>query len=239
MAEVFFDNPPAQGGTAEEQLKTLHGYLQTLSQKLNEALMNISLEQLAENGQTAIINAQKGAEAAEENRQGLKELIIKNAEISRTEEEEIRAQLSRNVEAISEAFGTYQESTTAEFQVTAQGIQQIYNSLQTVTSNVEGISDYQTALRGYIYSGELQTSPRKVGIAIGQNVTNEDGTLNDANKVATFTSDRITFYLNGVEMGYYEGTGFHIPRGEVEDSMKMGNFVWKIFEGGAMGLMKE
>ena len=32
---------------------------------------------------------------------------------------------------------------------------------------------------------------------------------------------------------------FHIARGEVVDSMKMGNFVFKVFAGGSMGLMVE
>ena len=69
-------------------------------------------------------------------------------------------------------------------------------------------------------------------------MTDEDGQLNNQNKMATFTADRLSFYLNGAEVAYFSNNVFHIARGEVTDSMIMGNFQWKVFSNGSLGLMK-
>lgn len=240
MAEVFFDNPPISRGNAEEQLRAMQGYLGTLSQKLNEALNQISIEQLEPENRNAVRKAVENTEKTEDNRQKLKALIIKNADIVKTEMDEYRLQLNQNIQALSELFGTYQETISAEITATAQGIRQAYEALETIVSTANGKNEeYRTRMSSFIYSGVLSNNPYTTGIAIGQNVTNADGSLNDNNKMATFTADRITFYLNNIELGYYEGSKFHIANGEVSDSMKMGNFIWKVFANGSMGLVKE
>lgn len=240
MAEVFFDNPPISRGRAEDQLRAIQGYLETLSYKLNQAMNQISIEQLAPENRGAISQAVENAKKQEDNRQQLKSLIIKNAEIVKTEMDEYRAELNQSIQAVSELFGTYQETISAEITATAEGIRQAYEALETIVSTANGQNEeYRTRMSSFIYSGILSNSPYTTGIAIGQNVTNSDGTLNDNNKMATFTADRITFYLNNVELGYYEGNMFHIANGEVTESMKMGNFVWKVFSDGSMGLIKE
>ena len=240
MANVFFDNPPLQTGSAEQRLEKLQQYLMTLSMKLNEALTGETAAQEAADVQKAIKVAEQTAQKTEDNRQQLKSLIIKNAEIVQTEMDEYRAELNQSIQAVSEMFGTYQETISAEITATAEGIRQAYEALETIVSTANGENEeYRTRMSSFIYSGILSNSPYKTGIAIGQNVTNSDGTLNDNNKMATFTADRITFYLNNVELGYYEGSMFHIANGEVSESMKMGNFVWKVFSDGSMGLIKE
>ena len=242
MANVFFENPPVLSGTTEEQLRQMQSYLFTQSLKLNEALMNIGMDQLEKTGKETIQQLQERAEKSETGRHGLKELIIKNADISRTEEDEIRAQLARNVTALSEAFGEFQQTITADLLATATGIRQTYEALQLVVNTANGINEeYRTRMSSFIFSGVLdpEADPPVTGIAIGQNVTNSDGTLNDENKMATFTADRITFYNNNVAIGYYEGNTFHISKGEVDDSMKIANFIFKKFADGSMGLMKE
>ena len=239
MADVFFDNPPLTKGTAEQQVEAVVNYLHTMSQKLNESMNNISVQQLTEEGQQAVKQTKKNEQLAEDNRQKLKALIIKNANIVKNAMEEIRAELHQDIEAVSEQFGTYQESISAELLATAQGIQQSYEALETIVNTANGVNEeYRTRMQSFIYSGILSNNPYTTGIAIGQNVTNADGTLNDQNKMATFTADRITFYMNGNEIGWYEGNSFHISNGEVTDSMKMGNFVWKVFSDGSMGLIK-
>ena len=83
-----------------------------------------------------------------------------------------------------------------------------------------------------------QPERNEVGIAIGYNVTNSDGTLNDTKKMATFTADKLTFWVNGIAAAWFSNQIFHISDGEVTRSMKMGSYVWKIMDSGAMGLMK-
>ena len=242
MANILFDNPPVLTGNEQNQVQQLQRYLYTISQQLNEALRDISIEQLNTKDQETIRQLQEKTEKAETGRTGLKELIIKNAEITRTEEDEIRTQLTRNVTALSESFGEFRQNITADLVATALGIMQKYEALETIVNTANGGSEeFQTRISSYIFSGVLDpnTNPPTTGIAIGENVTNSDGTLNGANKKATFTANRITFYNNNVEIGYYEGNEFHISKGEVSDAMKIGNFIFKRFADGSMGLMKE
>ena len=241
MANVFFANPPMLKGTPAEQLKQLQTYLYDVSQKLNQAVMDIGIEQLSKDGQERIQQLQEKAKQSEEKRTGLKELIIKNADISRTEEDEIRAQLVRNVTALSETMGELRQTLTSDIALTAQGIQQDYDLLESIVTTANGLNEeFRTRFSSFIYSGIIDpnTDPPTSGIAIGENVTNSDGTLNDSNKMAVFTAKRITFYNNNVAIGYYDGNTFHISKGEIDDVMIIGNFEFIRFANGSMGLMK-
>ena len=234
---VFFDNPPIQSGNAEEQLRTLYAYLNTVSQKLNEALMSVSMEQANAEAQQAVKVAQETAKTAETNRQDLKSLIIKTAEIVHTEMEEIRTHLQGQVTAISEDFGEFQQTLDATIAATARGVMQEYNIEERITTAEETTDAFIRRISQYVYTGLLDTD--EVGIAIGTNVTDSStGDLIPANKMATFTSSEISFYQNGAKVAYFGGNLFHIEKGEVLKSMKMGNFTWMIFDNGSMGLMK-
>ena len=45
MDNVFFDNPPMLSGKPEEQLLQLKNYLFTVSNKLNDAFMEVSIQE--------------------------------------------------------------------------------------------------------------------------------------------------------------------------------------------------
>ena len=240
MADVFFENPPVLSGKPEQQLVTLYNHLFTLSNKLNEALMNISIEQMAPEDRQVIRKAEAQQQESADEFTRTKALIIKTAEIVRTEMEEIRAHLQTDVDAISDQFGEYQATLESTISATAEGILQDYHIEERI-SGVEGqTDDFIRSTSQYIFSGLLDANTQTYGIAIGYNVTDpDDGTLVDANKMATFTADRMSFYLNGTEVSYYSGNTFHIANGEVTDSMRMGAYLWKVFANGSMGLMKE
>ena len=240
MAEVFFDNPPATRGTAEEQLRSLQSYLGMLSTKLNEAMNQINIEQLEPESRTAIQQAVTNAEVTEDNRQALKALIIKNAEIVKTEMDEYVLNLNKSIEALSSQFGEYQEQVSMDLTATAEGIRQQYEDLEEIISNNQEAVEYSRALSGYIYSGILNVPGvinGELGLAIGQNIQVNNNQL--VNQSITITPDQITFYKNGTPIGYYKGDRFYIAKGEVTDSMKMGNFVWKVFANNSLALMKE
>ena len=55
---TFFDNPPTLSGQERQQLEQLHRYLQTMSDKLNNALMTISIEQMTPETQQEIRRAE-------------------------------------------------------------------------------------------------------------------------------------------------------------------------------------
>lgn len=238
MAETFFDAPPALAGSADAKLLQLYNHLGILSNKLNEALMTISIEQLPAEVQTAVRAGSETEQAEAQDIVRLKSLIIKNAEIVRTEMDEIRTTLESHYEAISEQFGAYQEDVEARITANAYGITQNYEMIQSVQSAEAESEALIRQLNGSIFSGIIDTNTGDVGIAIGQNVTNEDGTLNENNRMVTLTANALTFYVNGARAAWFSNSIFNIENGEVNRSMRMGNFLWQIFANGSMGLMK-
>lgn len=238
MAEVHFDGPPVLTGSAEAKLQQLYSHLGILSNKLNEALMTISIEQLPEEAQKAIRGGTEEQQRTDQSITSLKSLIIKNAEFVRTEMDEIRTTLNAHYEAISDQFGTYQEDVEARLSATAYGIQQNYELIQSVQSAEANSEALIRKINGNIFSGIIDTNTGDVGIAIGYNVTNDDGTLNMGNRMVTLTADALTFYVNGARAAWFSNSVFNIENGEVTKSMRMGSYLWQIFANGAMGLMK-
>jgi len=239
MAETFFDHPPILNGTTEQKLGQLLRHLDDMSNKLNEALMNVSIEQMTAEAQTAVRGAEQAAQKSAEDYKGLKELIIKNAEVARLASEEIRIALNQQYSAISEQFGEFSQTISTQVAMTAEGIMQEYNVDERLQAVETDTAEFINNISSYIFSGILDPNdPSVVGIAIGYNVTNEDGTLNQQNKMATFTSDALTFYVNGSRAAYFSNNMFHIDNGEVTNYMRMGSYRWQVLSGGAMGLMK-
>ena len=238
MAKTFFDNPPTIGGRTEEQLQALYSYLFAMSNKLNEALMDISIEQMTPETQTVVQKAAGADKAQEAQINQLKEIIVKNAEIARLAMDEIRTELSSQYTAISEEFGTYQQTLESTISATAAGIMQEYHIEDRIQAVEDDTATFMNNLNAYIFSGLLSDNPATYGIAIGYNVTNEDGTLNNQNKSATFTADKLSFWLNGTEVAYFSNSVFHIASGEITDQLRMGGYIWKTLANGAMALMK-
>lgn len=238
MAQAFIDTPRALSGTEQQQLEQLYADLYAMSEKLNMALMTISIEQIAPEDRKSLVTVQQAEAQTEQNRQALKSLIIKTADEVRAEMEEIAVTLESHYTAISQQFGTYQQDIAAQLQATAQGISQNYTLIEQIQEAGDDTAALVRKLNGNIYSGILDTTTGDVGIAIGYNVTNADGTLNAANKMATFTADRLTFWVNGAEAAWFSNSIFHITDGEVTRSMRMGSYVWQVMSDGSMGLMK-
>jgi len=238
MAETFFENPPSLSGSAEDKLRQLYGHLFELSNKLNQALMDVSIAQMSPEAQTTIRTAEQAGKKSEEAYSALKSLIVKNAEIVKMEMQEIRTELQTQYTAISEDFGTYQQTLDAQISATAAGIMQQYNFEERMQAVEDETAAFINGMNAYIYSGLLSTTPPTYGIAIGYNVTNEDGTLNNQNKSATFTADKLSFWLNGVEVAWFSNSVFHIDYGEITHDLRMGGYVWKTLADGAIALMK-
>ena len=121
MAKVFFDTPPIQSGSAEERLNQLYRHLFAMSEKLNQALMDVSIEQMAPEAQTAIRTAAAAGTKSEQEYNALKSQIIKSADIVRNEMNEIRVYLDHQYSAFSEQFGEYQRAVETQMTATAEG----------------------------------------------------------------------------------------------------------------------
>ena len=235
MADVFFDCPPALLGDEKNQLVQLYRYLNEVSEKLNTALNSITVEQMAPEAQTQIRNA--GKEETAQQVTGLRSLIIKTAEIVHAEMDEISTTLQSHYTAVSEQFGTMQEDITTRIDANARGITQNFNYIQTLTEKGNEQDIKINNFRDYIFTGVLSDNPHIVGIAIGEHVTNTDGTYNSAAKMATFTMDKLSFWQGETELAYFADNMFHIANGEVTKTMKMGNHIWKVLADGSMGLI--
>ena len=241
MAEVFFDNPPILNGSETDQLLQLQRYLNTMSEKLNTALMTISIEQLEPETRQVIRAASK--EKTQNQYDTLKSLIIKTAEIVRNEMDEITTTLESHYQALSSQFGTYEENLTSTITATARGVLQDYGydaTLEALQSDATDARKYIVNASAYIFTGLLRDTGGVpvYGIAVGQNVTDpETGNLNADNRVAEFTAERLSFFQNGNEVAYFSNNVFYIPNGEVTQSMRMGNHVWKVLSNGALALV--
>ena len=242
-SNVMFDNPPVLQGDERTQLMQLKNYLFTMSNKLNEALMSISVEEISARAAEQLRSGKGANESAEEKQnayQTLRSMIIKTATIVQNEMDVISTQLNESMTAISEEYGTLEERITNQITATAQGITQAYQAEDVI------IRDNQTAFKqqieGYVFTGILDPITGKVGIAIGEGVTaydaNGNAYLNDNAKVATFTSDRLSFYQGSVELAYFSSGKFYITNGEITNSLQIGNFAWKKMTDGSLALVK-
>jgi len=238
MAEVFFDSPPALQGQEKDQLMQLQRYLMAMSDKLNTALMDVTIEQMAPEVKTTITATQ---ETTAKNYETLKSMIIKTAEIVRHEMDEITVRLEDNYEALSSQFGSYERNLDSTITATAEGILQDYQLVERVTGLEEDTESFERRINQYIFSGLVDEVNGKYGIAIGENVTAYDANgnpyLNSERKTATFTMDELAFWHGETKIAYFSDNIFHIAQGEVTASMKMGNHTWRVLAGGAMALI--
>lgn len=235
---TFFENPPTLQGQEKQQLQQVYNYLTAMSEKLNNALMTISIEQMTPEAQAEIKQAEK---AAETQATSLKEMIVKTAGVVRHEMDEIRAHLQDEYEALSDEFGAYERNLESEIVATATGVLQSYHydeRIQAVADDAEG---FQRRIDQYIFSGLIDEVNGKYGIAIGENVTAYDGQgnpyLNTARKTATFVMDELAFWQGETKLAWITDNVFHFAQGEVTKSMKMGNHTWTVLADGSMGLI--
>ena len=242
MAEVFFDNPPVLNGKEAQQLQQLYAYLGIMSDKLNQALMSISIDQMAPAVQETIRTASAEQQDPSSSREALKSMIIKTAQIVRTEMTEIRTKLEASYQAISEEWGSYQAEYQRTIVDTATGVLNEFRVLENIQGLKDDSENFNSTFSSYIFMGEIDPINHTTGIAIGDSVTAYDPVtnqpyLNHERKTATFTVDRLSFWQGTTELAYFSNQVFHIANGEVTKSMKMGNHSWEIMPDGSMGLV--
>ena len=237
MDNVFFDSPPVLQGNEATQLRQLYGFLYTMSEKLNAAMNEVDVQTKAEIRTTATGQAQQQAEGFST----LKSLIIKTAEIVRTEMQEISTQLHAETEAVSADVGALEQTMDATIRATAEGILQEYNFSELVTDTEANTFSLQR-INQYIFTGLISDNPVQYGIAIGEGVTaydeNNNPYLNQNAKVATFTMDKLAFWQGTVELAYFSSGKFYITNGEITNTLQIGNYVFKRMADDSMVLVR-
>lgn len=235
MGNTYFDNPPILKGQAEERLQQLYSYLENMSGQLNAALMTISIEQMEPSTKEIIYEG--SSQNQEKRSRALKDLIIKTANIVRTEMAEIRLTLDGQITAISEQFGIYEQNLEANITATANGILQDYHFQDRISGLEEDTEEFFHRINQYIFTGLIDPINMKYGIAIGQHITREDGTLDTSEQMATFTMNELAFYQGANKVAWLSSQALHITEGVVTGSMTMGSHIWKVLSDNSLALL--
>lgn len=246
MANLF-DAPPAMAGDEKEQLQGLYRYLMQMSEQLNEAMNGMSIATFTPEAQAQIREvASSGAKKdIDSTRNALRSLIIKTADIVRTEMDEISAELKTKVEAQSTKFGTLVETLEQKISANATGIAQNFSYYQELDGRTDGFEGTVKRINSRIFSGIIAydqvTGDPITGIAIGEGVTAYDAEwnpiINTNARMATFTKNRLSFWQGDTEVAYFSDRRLHITSAEVSREMRFGFYVWEVQTDQSLGLM--
>ena len=156
----------------------------------------------------------------------IKALIIKSADIINAYYDEINARLEGVYVAESD-FGIYAEQTSNEIDANSQRIQQNYESLQQLVTEIEGAGHSMIGVNAHIKSGLLYYADDGTpvyGLEIGQRTEIDGQEVFD--KFARFTAEKLSFYdQNDNEVAYISDRKLHITHIEVIGSFSQGGFV--------------
>lgn len=234
---MIFDTPPRMSD------QTVYQYLFRLSEALNLAMEQLdrTIDTKAQDA-VQVISAKNGAS---DSSQELKALIVSTASIIRKEMDTYQTELHGQYEAISEEFGSYQESLDATITATADGILQEYgfaSRLDALDSKAAGFEQYRTKTEGFIKQGFIEYDDNGapvIGIAIGQNLKSTtvsvDGQtleqLDSAQSCAFYTSEKVSFRIGGNEVAYVSNRKLYILDAEITGSLTVGG--WLLSNGSA------
>ena len=197
----------------------MQSFLYQTVEQLNWALNTI--EAGTASGNVVIHGAQKGGSASQEKDavtsfNEIKALIIKSADIVNSYYEKINAKLVGEYVAKSD-FGTYSQSTEAQFKATSEAISQHYTNIQEIDGCVGDLESTLNEVNAHIKTGVLyyDTNGSPIyGLEIGQRTKIDD--VEVFNKYARFTSDKLSFYdQNNYEVAYVSDKKLHITHIEV------------------------
>lgn len=214
------------------QLRQMHSYMFQLVEQLNYAMKMVDGDSagVATTVSRPPVAAAGEADAkAQSTFNSIKSLIIKSADIVNAYYETINARLKGLYVAESD-FGTYTEETDAKIEGNSTAIEQHYQNIQQILSDIEGFENKLIEVDAHINSGLLyydETGAPVYGLEIGQR-TEMDG-VETFNKYARFTSDKLSFYdSNDNEVAYISDKKLYITHVEVTGTFSHGGFVDKV-----------
>ena len=240
MNSMIYEQPPALSGDERAQLQQLYRYLFKLSEQLNTSLeatdrqyrMAIKTRSGSENSDD-VFTPELDAKYRE-----LRSLIIKTADIVNQKMDRVVTQLNSEFQAISYEWGTFEQNIERTIIDTAENTieqfdysEHIYGIDKTV---MDGVTYYGITSLGYIKRGIIGFDDENFpiyGIAVGTELKEKtvikDGKeyqqIDTNQRIATYTSDRITFWANGVELAYFSGDKLFVTRVEVTDGITIGD----------------
>ena len=124
-------------------------------------------------------------------------------------------------------FGIYAEQTSQQIEANSTSIDQFYENLQQLVTDIENVEHTLIEVNAHIKSGLLyydEAGAPVYGLEIGQR-TEIDG-VETFNKYARFTSEKLSFYdSNDNEVAYISDKKLYITHVEVTGSFTLGGFV--------------
>lgn len=245
--------PPTLQGDERAQLTQVYRYLFRLSEQLNVSLSALE-------GRTATMarpsggaRSPEGTDAeqfwadADAQYSSLKSLIIKTANLVRAEMDQIVTNLGSEYVAVSE-WGAYKEEVSREIVDTAKYTLENFEYNEEILNIPEmaAIFDsYRIETTGYIKRGIIGFDDENypiLGIAIGQELKHKEVTVggevyevfDESQNMATYAADKLSFWVNGVEVAYLSNRELVVTRIIVSDSIQLGN--WDIAVNAADGM---
>lgn len=250
--------PPSLMGDEHAQLRQVYRYLFQLSEQLNVAMGDTQQQiQQTQSGapitKTTIIQGGGGSgggitdgelnAALDDQYNALNALIFSTAEAVRAEMKAIVTELDSKYVAESE-WGEYRQSVSTEIVQTAQNTIENYQYGSETLNIPEMAADfdaYRVEAQGYIKRGiigyESDGTPI-FGIAIAQELSGRTVTIDGVEydefdktvNMATYTADRLSFWINGVEVAYMSSGELYVTRAIILNAIKLGG--WEIIVDG-------
>ena len=219
--------PNISATTTSGQIEQIRGYLHQLADQLKWALNSISggsseLQSVVKStsGQTALTEGE-----AQATFNSIKSLIIKSADIVNAYYDEIINRYHGEFVAQSD-FGTFEEYIERTQVNNAAGMEDLYNHIQKITSDIGNLKTKIIEVNAHVRSGFLYYDKEGVpiyGFEVGQ-VNDVDG-VEVFNKYARFTSDRLTFYdKNDTEVAYISDYKLYITNAQITGTLTLGRF---------------
>lgn len=231
---VQIKTPNITATTDRERLQQIQSYLYQMAQQLQWAFDAIDTGGSTGTAANAAITQRETAKTASDSTfAGVKDLIIKSADIVNA----YYAQISKRLEGVYVAqsdFGTYTQETALEIQANSQSIQQLYTNTQELSGTVDTLYDSYIGTNAYLKSGVLDEKADGTpiyGLEIGQR--NTVGGTDVFDKFARFTADRMSFYdSNDVEVAYISDYKLYITNAEITGSLWLSGRFKIYYKGG-------
>lgn len=135
---------------------------------------------------------------------------------------------------LSSAFGSYKEEQKAAIEASASGLVQSYH-LDTVLSTANEVANFKTwqsTTDSYIKTGLLyyeEDGLGRYGVAIGENLSQVivDGKVikEQSNLLATFTANKLSFWMYGVEAAYFSNKTLYVTDAKIKGSLEVANLL--------------
>lgn len=229
--------PNISAPTTSGQIEQIRGYLYQLADQLKWALNSISGG--GGEPQTVVkLNSSTGQpkdlteSEAQATFNSIKSLIIRSADIINAYYDEIINRYHGEFVAQSD-FGTFEEYIERIQVDNATGIEDLYNHIQKITSDISNLKSSIIEVNARIKSGLLYYDDEGVpiyGLEVGQ-VNDVDG-VEVFNKYARFTSERLTFYdKNDTEVAYISDYKLYISNAQITGTLTLGRFEFDTSDG--------